>query len=714
MSNPVHQLKYSSKRQLTAIEQQKEDEGGIICLAMIASYFDIVVDIKQLRNKSLAKNINFKRMALLADSIGLTTRKVKVVPDNIKHLEMPCIMGWGKDHFVVLQEVRGNKVSICDPKNGMCELTLAEVAEHFYGHALQLTPLAEHSNEPEPPRAKLSSFWTQVSGIKKTLVKIFMLSMMLHLFIIVSPFYMQLVIDDVLVSYDYDLLVLLSLGFLLILLLQVMTTALRSVIINIMGNQLLVQMSANLIQHLFKLPMDYFEKRHIGDIMFRINSLDRIKNLLTTTIVESLVDGFVVIGLLVVMFLYSTELAVIVVGVSLIYLTVRLVLYQPFRNVQEKMIVTGGEKHTNLMESVRGIQVIKLFNQELDRLHMFNSLNVRLSNHSMRAEKLRITFTWTNELLYGLENITVMFVAAHLVMNGNFSVGMIFAFMSYRDQFGRKATNLIDKLIEFKMISLHLERLGDIALTEKEQHQGVLDDKSRLDGSLEVKNMSFRYTTKDEYVLENVNLKIEKGESVAIIGPSGCGKSTLLKIMLGLLHPDIGEVNADGKSIYQMGLKNYRTHIGSVMQNERLMSGTISENISFFCDTPDQERIVESAQKVGIHQDILKLSEGYDTIIGDMGCSLSGGQTQRIILARALYRQPSILFLDEATSNLDISLENYINNSIKSLNMTRIFIAHRPQTILSADRILKFENSAFVSINAADFSFEEEITSKAS
>ena len=708
MSNPVDHLRYSSKAQLPMIEQMTQGESGITCLAMIASYFDMGVDLKQLRNEKYAKNSTLKQLTILADKFGLSSRNVKIDFEKLHHLQVPCILSWGENHFVVLKEIKGNKLVIHDPEVGVCGYTFHEISEKFNGHIIQLNPTENYNSDfsPPPPKANLSSFWSQLSGIKTTLGKIFALSILLQVFVIATPFYVQLVMDDVLVSYDYDLLTLLSIGFTLILLLQVICTALRSMMINIMGNQLSVQMSTNLIQHLFKLPMDYYEKRHIGDIMFRIKSLDKIKSLLTTTIVESLVDGLMVIGLLVVMFLYSAELALIVVSVSLVYLAIRFYLYRPYRKVQKKIIVAGGEKHTNLHESVRGIQAIKLFNRELDRLHMFNHLNVDVCNHSIKAEKLRITFASSNDLLYGLENIVVMFVAAHLVMGGAFSVGMIFAFMAYRQQFGSKASNLIDKFIEFKMISLHLERLGDITQTEKEQYLGDLDENTSLEGSLELKSVSFRYSNSDDYVLKNVNMRIEKGESVAIVGPSGCGKSTLLKIMLGLLHPDMGEVNADDKSIYQIGLKNYRNQIASVMQNEGLMSGTIIENISFFEDDPDEALVVECAIAAGIHKDILKLHDGYRSMIGDLGSSLSGGQLQRLILARALYRQPRILFLDEATSNLDITLENYINSSVKSLKMTRIFIAHRPQTILSADRIFRFHNGTFTEIAASDYDFE--------
>jgi ATP-binding cassette subfamily B protein RaxB len=709
MSNPVEHLQYSSKKKMSLIRKNFADESGIACFAMIASYYDIAIDVSQLRSEKFktSRRKSFKQLIALADKIGFNCNITKLDLDNIKQLKLPCILAWGEGNFVVLEEVRGKDVTIYDPEIGICDYSMSNMLEKFNGSVIELNPVTDYKHVIASPKASLSSFWTHMTGFKKTLMKIFHLSVLLQIFIIASPLYMQMVMDDVLVSNDYELLTILSVGFLLILLLQVICTALRSMIISIMGNQLSIQMSANLIRHLFKLPMDYFENRHLGDILSRISSLEQIRILLTTTIVESIVDGLIVIALLVVMSIYSAKLTLVVVGISLVYLVVRLYLFGRFREIEKRIITCQAEKETNLMESVRGIQSIKLFNQEIDRLNIFNNLNVKVSNYFIKGERLRINFVSWSELLYGLETITVTYMAAHLVMSGNFSIGMIFAFMAYRQQFSQKAVNLIDKLIEFKMISLHLERLGDISLTEQEAHLGTLDEKTELGGRLELKSISFRYPDNDDFTLKNVNIQIEKGESVAIIGPSGCGKSTLLKIMLGLLHPNSGEIIADNKSIYQIGLCNYRGQVASVMQNEQLMSGTIFENICFFDSHPDGDLIIECAEKSGIHDDILSLNGGYQSVIGDMGNSLSGGQLQRLILARALYSQPSILFLDEATSNLDISLENYINNSIKSLAMTRVFIAHRPQTIKSADRIFKFENGNFLEINAKEYDPKE-------
>ena len=267
------------------------------------------------------------------------------------------------------------------------------------------------------------------------------------------------------------------------------------------------------------------------------------------------------------------------------------------------------------------------------------------------------------------------------------TVGMLFAFMSYKSQFIGKAVAFVENLIEFKMLGLHLERLGDIALEEAEPQETPLIEAPILKGGLRLTNVSFRYNENEALILNKVNLTVHPGESVALIGPSGCGKTTLMKVMMGLFVAEEGKVWVDDMELFKLGVHHFRSQMAAVMQNDQLLSGSISENISFFDPQPDQAWIEQCAQFAVIAHDIAAMPMGYNTLIGDMGMSLSGGQKQRVLLARALYKRPKILFLDEATSHLDIALEQAVNHAIKQLKITRIIIAHRPETIRSADRI---------------------------
>ncbi|WP_394201242.1 peptidase domain-containing ABC transporter [Shewanella waksmanii] len=706
MQTLIDRINFSGGKMLPVIRQTEAAECGLACMAMIASYHGFQTDLFQMRQKHRVslKGSTLRGMTQLADKVGLAHRAIKCDMDGLSQLKTPCVLHWNLDHFVVLKKVSGNKFYLHDPAIGERSCNYDELSASFTGVALELEPGDSFAKQEAAPQASLASFWSNLDGWKQSLLTVFLFSMLLQAFVLVTPIYMQLTVDDVLIANDYSLLNILAVGFGAVLLLQALSTALRSLIIMLLGNQLSLQMNANLVSHLFKLPMDYFEKRHIGDVVSRFRSLESLKNLLTTTLIESLVDGLIVIGLLVMMYVYSVELMLVVLCASALYLIVRCVSYQKLKSVNRENIVCLAKKDSNFMESVRGIQSIKLFTKESDRLNLFNNFNVDSANSAIKVERLRVLFSWTSMLIFGLENILVIYFGAGMVMESLLTVGMLLAFVSYKTQFEQKISNLIDKYIEFKMCSLHLERLGDITLTEQERDLGERDDDFDVEGSLQLKGVNFSYSDEERDVLSDINLTVNAGESVAIVGPSGCGKSTMMKVMLGLLKPSQGQVQIDGRDIRKTGLINYRTQVASVLQNDQLLSGTILENICFFCQEPDKEWAEECAKAAGIHRDILGLPMGYRSLIGDMGSTLSGGQAQRLLLARALYKKPKILFLDEATSSLDLKAEQHVNQAISDLNITRIMIAHRPQTIMSADRIIRFAKGACLEISKEDYS----------
>ena len=452
-----------------------------------------------------------------------------------------------------------------------------------------------------------------------------------------------------------------------------------------------IQLGANLFHHLVRLPISYFEKRHMGDVESRIGSLQQDKQILTPGVNEAIIDGLMAIITLAMIFFYSPTLSAVVLVAVFAYAGVRIAMYKPYRAISEQEIMARAEENSNFMETVRGIQTIKLFGSEVKREGQWQNRYANAINQNIRIGNFNIGYEAVNRALFGIENIVGVYLAAHLVIQGGFSTGMLFAFMSYKRQFMEKTANLIEKFIEFKMLGLHFDRIADIALTEKEDLQPANLKRHTLEGAIEVRNVSFAYSDATPNVLDYLSLQIKAGESVAITGPSGCGKSTLLKLLLGLNKAKSGDILIDGVPLEQIGARQYRQQIAAVMQDDELLSGSVSDNIAFF-DTPvDMERVVYCAQLAAIHDDIAQMPMGYDSLIGDMGSSLSGGQKQRIILARALYKQPRILFMDEATSHLDTNLEADINEAVSRLDITRVIIAHRKETIASADREIKLK-----------------------
>jgi ATP-binding cassette subfamily B protein RaxB len=401
------------------------------------------------------------------------------------------------------------------------------------------------------------------------------------------------------------------------------------------------------------------------------------------------VDGNMSLATLGMMLLYAPMLSLLVIVALIFYLMIRLAWYRPLRALSEETIVASAKENSNFMETLRGIQSIKLFNKEPQRQVMWQNRYADTMNASIRKGKLGIIFSGMNGLLFGLENILVVYMAAKMVLAGNFTIGMLYAFMSYKSQFTSRAAALIENFIEIKMLGLHLERLSDIALEPAEKTETWHSlDKPKLNGQITLENIAFKYSDNEPEVLSGIDFTVAPGESVAIIGPSGCGKTTLMKIMMGIFKPTMGKVLIDNQPLEKFGMQAYREQFGTVMQNDQLLSGSISENITFFSQRVDEQRLKVCTKMAMIDQDIEQMPMGYNTLIGDMGAMLSGGQQQRLLLARALYKAPTVLFLDEATSHLDVALEQAVNGAVKQLNITRIIIAHRPETIASADRVV--------------------------
>ncbi|WP_192497418.1 peptidase domain-containing ABC transporter [Halospina sp. K52047b] len=711
MDSPLSLLQFSGRRKVPVIQQTAMAECGLACLAMVAGFHGFHTDLNTLRRRfpvSL-KGATLKSLMTTADRLNMGARPLKLEVDQIRDLETPAILHWDMNHFVVLAGFSGSKAVIHDPAQGARYLDRDELSQHFTGIALELTPAPGFEKEDERRSMKLTDFWSRISGFNGALAQVLVLSFALQVFALGGPFYMQLVVDEALVSYDADLLLVLALGFLMLVIIEIGTQMLRSWVVLMFSSMLNMQMANNLFRHLVRLPLDYFENRHIGDVVSRFQSLQQVKEMFTTGFVEVLVDGVMSIILVILLFVYSPMLALIVLAFVSLYLLLRLALFRPFRNLTEESILAEAKEQSNFMETVRGVQSIKLFGKEVDRQSLWQNRYAERINTDISLGKFDIGFNTANGLLFGLENILVIYLGASLVLEGQgaFTVGMLYAFVSYKKQFTSKAEALINKAIELKMLRLHLERIADIAKSQTEAHlETDGGDERELSGNFRLQGISYRYTEEDPWLFQDLSLEIPAGQAVAIRGPSGTGKSTLLKIMLGLLEPSTGEVQvsmeqehaevadqarASFLDIRVLGLRHFREQVAAVMQEDQLLSGSISDNISFFDHDPDHKWIRECALMACLHEDIEAMPMGYNSLVGDMGTTLSGGQKQRLMIARALYRRPRILFLDEATSHLDVTTESRINGFLVQMNMTRVMVAHRQATIDMADRVVTLE-----------------------
>ena len=678
--------------------QTEAAECGLACLAMVAARHGLVTDLPTLRQRfplSL-KGATLADLTRIAAQMHLTPRALRAELSHLSQLQLPCVLHWELNHFVVLTEVTAKGAVIHDPARGVRRLSTAEVSKAFTGVVLELTPAADFQPRVRKQTVTLRQLLGRVTGLKRSLMQIFLLAFALEAFMLLSPFFMQWVVDGVLVSADRDLLVTLGLGFGLLVLIQVGTGAIRSWAVLYLSATLNLQWLANVFAHLMRLPMPWFEKRHTGDVMSRFGAVQQIQQTLTTHFIEAVLDGLLVVLTLAMMWVYSATLTAIAVGCVVIYALLRWAFFRPLREATEEAIVFDAKKSSHFLESLRGVQSIKLFNRQEDRQAQFMNRVVDAMNAHIVTRKLDLVFSVSHKLVFGLERIAVVWVGALLVLDRSFSVGMLFAFFAYKEQFALRVSGLIDKVVELKMLKLQGERLADIVLTAPEEEvlvparatssASLASSASAL--SLELRGVGFRYSESDPILLRNLNVLIEPGESVAIVGPSGCGKTTLLKLMLGIHAPQRGEILVGGVPLKQLGLRAWRESFATVMQDDQLFAGSISDNISFFDPQFDAAWVEECARVASVNDDIEAMPMGYHTLIGDMGTSISGGQKQRLLLARALYKRPQFLFLDEATSALDVDRERLVNLAVRQLNITRVIVAHRPETIASAGRVI--------------------------
>lgn len=688
----IRRIQLSPWRRVPRILQTEASECGLACLVMVCRYFGMDIDLLNMRRRFgiSSHGATLATIIHIAGQLSLKTRPLSLDIDEICQLKRPCLLHWDMSHFVVLVAVKRGRFIIHDPAFGRRVVGLTEISRHFSGVALEVWPDSEFIPVKARSKLNLRSLMKNISGLPGFLIRIFCLSLLVEAVNILIPMGTQLVMDHVIIARDHDLLGLICLGLLTFILFRTFISMLRAWTSLVMQSLIDIQWKTGLMDHLLRLPLAYFEKRKLGDIQSRFSSLDTIRSTLTSSLVSGTIDVIVSVGVFVMMLLYGGWLIAVVLGFTLIYMVLRLSTYQRYRQAQEEHIVKEARAGSHFMETLYGISTLKVLGLTEIRSRFWLNLNIDTTNAGIRMTRLDMLFGGVNALISTLDQVVILWLGASMVIDGQMTLGMFVAFNAYRGQFSERASALIDMVLQLRMLALHNDRIADIVLQETEVYQPARrlcpPDEA---ASLQVRDLGYQYDKLSRPVFSGVSFLVAAGESVAITGPSGSGKTTLMKVMSGLLSSDTGNVLFNGIDISGAGLNNYRDCIACVLQEDKLFAGSIAENISSFSEQRDPDRIISCAQRSHIHDEIMQMPMGYETLVSELGGSLSGGQKQRLLIARALYRRPAILFLDEATSHLDLDNEARVNASIRELKITRIFIAHRPSTIASADRVIE-------------------------
>jgi ATP-binding cassette, subfamily B, bacterial CvaB/MchF/RaxB len=685
---------FLSRSAMPCILQSERVECGLACLAMISSHFGKKIDLNSLRREHAVsgRGANLADILGIAEALSLSTRALKLELEDVKSLQLPAVLHWDMTHFVVLKKISKRGLVINDPAVGERTYALGEASRHFTGIAIEFTPATGFVPETRILRSKLTDLFVRYPGFTSSVVQLLVLSVCLQVVSVGGAFFMQTVIDESLSKQDADILKILASGFLLLTLTGVFMAYARSQTQLYFSNQLGFQMVGNVFTHMMSLPADYFERRHVGDLVSRFGSIREIRRIISEDLITVVLDGVFAIVTLLVMFYFSPLLASVVLGFVVLVSVLKMLAIPFIQSLQEQLIVAEAKTSTGLMENMRAIEVIKFYCRELPRVLMWRNSYAEQINHQVHLARLTIKLDLVFGALFAIENVLVVYLAATQVLSGTITLGFLTAFIALKGNFSTAIRSFIDKLVQIRLVRLQLERVSDITCTEKEfntLHLPVI--RTPVSGKLTLENVSYSYPGSSAPVLKHINLVLEPGDILALTGPSGAGKSTLLKIMAGLLQPDQGVVKLDGRDIRESGIRNYRDICAGVLQTDQLLSGSILDNITLFDQQPDLVQVQHAAKQAQIHELIMSLPMNYNSLIGDMGSMLSAGQAQRVLLARAFYKQAKILFLDEATANLDVETEQAVIASLRSLKTSIVLISHRPEISNLASKELRLD-----------------------
>lgn len=709
--NLMEQIKWFNRKNLPIVRQTEAAECGLACLAMISHWHGLQIDLFTLRNHFTidTKGMTLQRLIDCASSINLSSRALRLEPNDFKSLNLPCILHWNMNHFVVLHRIRRSTIIIHDPDKGKLSLSLNEARKHFTGIALELTPTNNFSHKDERKKISLRQLTGKTPGLIPALLRIMTFALALETIALTGPIINQVVIDEVLVAADESLLTIIIISLILLSFTQLLLSLAKqwaSVKLSVDFN---MQWTANVFHHLLRLPLMWFNSRSQGSILARFSAIDNIQQALTLQVLEGILDVLLILTSLIMMLFYSPTMTFFAISAALVYGILRAFWHPAIRQATEETWDAEANESSYFLETLNGILSLRINGVIAYREGAWRNLNVSRRNTQLKQSRLVMGFDITNTLIQSIVSAFILWIGAGEVLAGNFTVGMLIAYLSFQTRFSSSISSLIDTFFSWQLLDVYNERLADIVMTPREDvnlnritplvsegHDTGTDItamQNRINPPpLFIDNISYIYRGENTPVINKASLTMSEKEILAITGKSGCGKSTLLNIILGVIQPHEGVIKTLGLCHNHPDYNKVRQCIGTVLQNDILFRGSIADNIIFFHEERNHDRMIQCSHLALINDDIMAMPMGYQTLIGENGNGLSGGQKQRILLARALYKKPHLLLLDEATSHLDVESEVTISQTLRQIGLPILLIAHRPETLSSADRVLLMEN----------------------
>ncbi len=695
-ASPVRQKK--RWKRVPELRQMSAVECGACCLAMILNYYGRATSVSEVQERCGVGRDGLSALAIVkaARQYGLRVRAVSLKKNDARFVTFPAIVHWEFNHFVVVDRWSSRHVDIVDPAVGRRRLTSEEFDEGFTGILIMLEPGAQFERQA-PSRA--FSLWTYLRSLphmSSIVAQIIGTALLLQILGLGAPLLTAIVVDYIIPTKTSDLLILLGTGMLFLILTQGVMKLLRSALLIYLQTRLDAQMMLDFFEHLLSLPYRFFQLRLSGDLLARVESNTAIRDILTSQMISTLLDSCSVIVYLVILIMQSKLIAGVAVAVGAFQVGLLLLTAPIIRRLTMRDLVAQGKTQGYLNEVLAGIAAVKAAGAEQRALARWTNLFFDEMNISVRRNYLLSGVSVVFETLQSLAPLLLLWIGATQVMTGAMSTGTMLALNTLAASFLIPLSSLAASGQNIQVARAHFDRIADVLGSEPEQDSQQVYTPPQLSGRIELKSVTFQYDPNTPPILNDVSIHIRPGQKVALVGKTGSGKSTLGKLLIGLITPTKGEILFDGIALQKLNYQEVRRQFGVVLQDAFIFSGSVRENISFNDPQMEMARIVKAAQAAAIHEDIEKMPMGYETLLSEGGSVFSGGQRQRLALARALANHPALLLLDEATSALDVTTERAVEQNLQRLSCTQIVIAHRLSTVRNADLILVLDQGRVV------------------
>jgi ATP-binding cassette subfamily B protein RaxB len=684
-------------RRVPVIPASALNECGLVCLAAISEYFRGEFTLTDIRRHAGHGGRGETMLTLrnVAERMGLASRALRLQPRDLHKLTKPAVLHWDMNHFVVLEGVSRQGIVVMDPAAGRVMVSWAEVDRAFTGVALELRPTERWRTRVAPVRkVSILDYIGPFKQWRPSISVIIALSLLLEVFVLLLPLQLQMSIDNAIQVSDGRLAWVMGVAFGIVVLVQAAISAIRAWSTTVFGARVGYELKDRFVRSLHQKPAAFFLSHHTADVLNRARSVDAIQDLITAQLLQALLDAGMSVAVVVLMFLVMPSLALVVVGFGILNIGVAAAFRHAAVETSRRHLRAVARADAVFLENARAARAIKLFGKETVRTSVWRNRFVEIMNLALNANRLTLYSSQWSQLTGNLGTVALIATGTYLVVAGSITLGTMMMFVLFRAFFVERLNSCVNYLMDIRRVQPHVERIDEVMSGQGDERALAGERFTVVEGhgvGIEVRDLWFRYGAESPWIFRALNFSIEPGESVAITGPSGCGKTTLLNILLGLLEPVRGEVLINGRDLRTISSDDYARVIGVVLQDDNLFHGTVAENISFFEAPVDMQRVRRSAEMANIARAIEEMPMKYYSLLAEAAGNISGGQRQRLFIARAVYHEPKVLLLDEATSHLDTESEMQVNEAVKSLSLTRIIIAHRKETIASADRVLRLD-----------------------